>query len=234
MPPRLGAVLFDMDGLLVDTEPLWTQAQVELAERLGSVWRPEIKARVAGTRVDVAVPIMLAELGHAPEAALVDATTRDLLARMVDLYAGPLELLPGAGELVAALRRDGVPTALVSSSYRVLVEAVVRRLDLAFDLVLGGDEVGRAKPDPEPYLTACAGLGVAPHTAVVLEDSPSGVASGEAAGCTVVAVPNVAGVALSPRPRRVVVDSLARVAVDDLRALVGAAAPGQVAEPSAR
>ena len=234
MPPRLGAVLFDMDGLLVDTEPLWTRAQVELAERLDSVWRPEIKARVAGTRVDVAVPVMLAELGHDPEPALVDETTRALLARMGELYAGPLALLPGAGELLAALRRDGVLTALVSSSYRVLVEAVVRRLDLAFDLVLGGDEVGRAKPDPEPYLTACARLGVAPHTAVVLEDSPSGVASGEAAGCAVVAVPNVAGVHLSPRPRRAVVDTLAGVGVADLRALAAAGSPGQVAEPSAR
>ncbi len=211
-----------MDGLLVDTEPLWTVAQRELAARLGSAWRPEIKARIVGTRLDRAVPILLSGLGHDPTPELVDEVTAWTLRRMVELYQGPLELLPGAGALLAELRAAGVPVALVSSSYRVLVETVVRRLGLAFDVVLGGDEVGQAKPDPEPYVAACSRLGSDPAATVVLEDSPAGVASGEAAGCAVVAVPNVAGVRLDLRPRRLVVPKLAGVRLADLERLVGA------------
>ena len=140
---------------------------------------------------------------------------------MVELFAEDLAPMPGALDLLAALRAEGVPLALVSSSYRVLVDAVLAQLDVRFDLVLAGDEVRHAKPHPEPYTTACAGLGAAPGGAVVLEDSPAGIQSAEAAGCAVVAVPSVPGVTPAPGPRRWVVDSLKQVAVDDLRRLVG-------------
>lgn len=219
-PTPLSAVLFDMDGLLVDTEPAWTVAEVELAERLGGSWSEEIKALVVGTRLETAVPIILTELGLVPTPELVARSTADLLARMVELYRGDLVPLPGAIELLSALRAEGVPVALVSSSYRVLVDAVVERLGLAFDLVIAGDEVTHAKPHPEPYLTACARFGADPAGAVVLEDSGAGIASGEAAGCAVVAVPNVAGVRPEPRARRLVLVSLAEVDVAGLRALV--------------
>ena len=210
-----------MDGLLVDTEPLWSAAQLDLAASLGAVWRPEIKAAVVGTRLDAAVPVMLRGLGHPPTADLVESTTDWLLRRMLELYqGGRLELLPGAGDLLAAVQDARVPTALVSSSYRVLVDAVVRSLGLAFDVVLGGDEVTRAKPDAEPYRTACVRLGVSPEAAVVLEDSPAGVQSAQSAGCAVVAVPNVAGVSLRPQRRRSVVASLEDVQLADLDALV--------------
>lgn len=216
----LSAALFDMDGLLVDTEPTWTVAEVEIAQRLGGEFTPEIKAAIVGTRIETAVPLILTGLGHTPTPQLVEQTTADLLARMVELYAGELVALPGALELLSALRADGVPVALVSSSYRVLVDAVVERLDLDLDLVIAGDEVTHAKPHPEPYLTACVRFGVDPAGAVVLEDSPSGIASGEAAGCAVVAVPSVAGVHPEPRPRRLVLTSLAQAGVVDLRELV--------------
>ena len=217
--PVLAAVLFDMDGLLVDTEPLWTVAERELAAELGGEWTDELKASVVGTRLETSVPIILAGLGHAPTPELVAATQRRLLARMVELYAAELTPLPGAVALLAALREARVPVALVSSSYRVLVDAVVAQLGLRFDLVLAGDEVAHAKPHPEPYATACERLGICAACAVVLEDSPAGIASGEAAGCAVVAVPSVPAVHPEPGPRRLVRGSLATLDVADLRAL---------------
>jgi HAD superfamily hydrolase (TIGR01509 family) len=214
------AVLWDMDGLLVDTEPLWTVAEHELAERLGGVFTPELKAAIVGTRLDVAVPTFLAQLGvpSTPD-AVHDASTW-LLARVAELFGGELVLQPGADALLATLRAEGVPVALVSSSYRVLVDAVLAHGFGPFDVTLAGDEVLRGKPDPEPYLAATDRLGVDPAACVVLEDSPAGVASGEAAGCAVVAVPSVAGVTITPGPRCAVVRSLADVDVPMLRALV--------------
>ena len=217
---QLAAVLFDMDGLLVDSEPVWTVAEVELAERLGGTWTDELKARIVGTRLETAVPVILAGLGHEPTPELVAGTMSDLLARMVELFGEGVTALPGGVGLVDALRAEGVPVALVSSSYRVLVDAAQRQLGLRFDVTVAGDEVGRAKPDPEPYLRACAALGVAPEQAVVLEDSPSGILSGQAAGCAVLAVPSVKGVVVARAPRLQVATSLAGVGVDDLRRLV--------------
>lgn len=220
MPVSLpSAVLFDMDGLLVDTEPVWTVAEIELADRLGSSWTPEIKAAVLGTRIGTAVPVILTLLGQLPTPELVAQTTTDLLARMVELYEGELAPLPGAMALLAELQRSGVPVALVSSSFRVLVDAVVNRLGLSFDVTIAGDEVHHAKPHREPYETACLRLAVDPRRAVVLEDSPAGIASGEAAGCAVVAVPSVAGVHPEPGPRRLVLTSLTELDLAALRAL---------------
>ncbi len=223
--PLVDAVLWDMDGLLVDSEPLWTVAEVELARSLGGEWDDEVKARVVGTRLDVAVPGILTYFGVEATAARVAETSAWLLLRMRELFAGDLPLMPGVADLLSELDGQGVPMALVSSSYRVLVDAVLAHGIGPFAFTLAGDEVTRGKPDPEPYLTAAARLGVVPSRCVVLEDSPSGVASGEAAGCAVVAVPSIAGVVLEPRPRRVVVGSLVGLDVDSLRALVQPSCP---------
>lgn len=217
--PALPAVLFDMDGLLVDSEPLWTVAEQDLAERLGGVFTDELKARIVGTRLEVAVPTMLRWYGADGGPAQVAETSAWLLDRMVALFAGPLTFLPGSLALLAALEREGVPTALVSSSYRVLVDAVLARVPTPFATTLSGDEVVHGKPHPEPYLTAAARLGVDPAGCVVLEDSPAGIAAGEAAGCAVVVVPSVPGVAVAPAARRLVVASLETVGVPALRAL---------------
>ena len=139
---------------------------------------------------------------------------------MVELYASTQILMPGAGELLASLRAAGVPVALVSSSFRGLVDAVLDQGVGPFELTLAGDEVCDAKPHPEPYLTAARRLGVPAARCVVIEDSPSGVAAAEAAGCAVLAVPSVPGVVFDPAPRRRVVRSLTGVTVADLRALV--------------
>lgn len=216
----LQAVLWDMDGLLVDTEPVWTVAEVELAERLGGTWSDELKARIVGTRLEVAVPTILSWYGVDATDVAVAETSCWLLERMVELFAQDVVVLPGVRELLAELAAQEVPVALVSSSYRVLVDAVLRHGFGPFPVTVAGDEVRQGKPHPEPYLEACARLGVDPARCVVLEDSPAGVASGTAAGCAVVAVPSVAGVVVEPAPRRLVRSSLAEVSVADLRALV--------------
>jgi len=202
------AVLFDMDGLLVDSEPVWTIAEQELATSLGGVFSPELKAAIVGTRLEVAVPTILRWYDAPAAPSDVARTTAWLLTRMVELFAGELRVLPGAAELLAEVRAAGIPVALVSSSYRVLVDAVLATGVGPFDLTLAGDEVVHGKPHPEPYLTAAARLGVAPADCVVLEDSPSGVTSAEAAGCFVVACPSVAGTAFSASPQRLVVSTL--------------------------
>ena len=213
------AVLFDMDGLLVDSEPVWTVAEGELAVRLGGSFTPELKAAIVGTRLEVAVPTFLAWYDAPRGPAEVAATCAWLLGRMAELFAAELIVLPGVVELLAALRDAGVPVALVSSSYRVLVDAVLRQGIGPFAVSVAGDEVVHGKPHPEPYLTACARLRVDPREAVVLEDSPAGVASGEAAGCAVVAVPSVPGVHLEAGPRRLVMPSLVPVGLAELALL---------------
>ena len=140
---------------------------------------------------------------------------------MVELFVrDDLPLLPGVRSLLAALDDAQVPMALVSSSYRVLVDAVLAGGLGPFSVTLAGDEVERGKPAPDPYLLAASRLGVDVTRCVVLEDSPAGVASGEAAGCAVVAVPSVPGVRMAAAPRRLVVPSLAGLTPADLRALV--------------
>ena len=211
-----------MDGLLVDTEPVWTVAEEELARELGGTFSPELKTAIVGTRLDVAVPTILRWYDVEPTPAQVASTSAWLLGRVAELFAERQTVLPGVLELLAELRAEQVPVALVSSSYRVLVDAVLRHGLGPFAVTVAGDEVGQGKPHPEPYLTAAAALGVAPQACVVLEDSPSGVASGEAAGCAVVAVPSVAGVELEAGLRRLVLPTLDGLRVAQLRSLVAA------------
>lgn len=220
MSGQLQAALWDMDGLLVDTEPIWTVAEEELAARLGGAWDLGLKARIVGTRLEVAVPTILEWYGVAPTPEAVAEASAWLLARMVELFAGEVRVLPGVIPLLEELAREQVPVALVSSSYRPLVDAVLRRGLASFGVTVAGDEVRHGKPHPEPYLTACRLLGADPLRCVVLEDSHAGVASGEAAGCAVVAVPSVPGVVVAPAARRLVAGSLETVDVAALRGLV--------------
>ena len=168
----------------------------------------------------MAVPAIPRHFGQDTGPEEVSRASKLLLERMVELYASTQILRPGAGELLASLRAAGVPVALVSSSFRGLVDAVLDQGVGPFELTLAGDEVRDAKPHPQPYLTAAHRLGVPAARCVVIEDSPSGVAAAEAAGCAVLAVPSVPGVVFDPAPRRRVVRSLTGVTVADLRALV--------------
>lgn len=211
----LRAVLFDMDGLLLDSEPLWSVAEAGVARRLGRSFGPEVKAAMVGNRIDVAVPVMLRMLESDADPVEVQA---ELLTRMAALFRERLPWQPGAVELLDALAGRGVPLGLVSSSYRVLVDAALETAGAGrFAVTVAGDEVRRPKPHPEPYLTAARRLGADPAACVVFEDSMTGIHSGEAAGCVCVGVPDV--VPLEATPRRPVLSSLAEVDVDWLLAL---------------
>lgn len=218
-PSRADAVLFDMDGLLLDSEPLWTVAEIELATWLGGSFNDELKAVIVGTRLDVAVPTILEWYDVPANPEKIAWAMAFLLDRMVELFHDRLPLMPGAWELIDGVRALGVPTALVSSSYRVLVDAALDSLGRhRFDATLAGDEVQHGKPSPEPYLTASEMLGVQARRCVIVEDAMSGVTSGEAAGATVVVVPHVAPIEATPT--RPVVASLASITPDWLVAQV--------------
>jgi HAD superfamily hydrolase (TIGR01509 family) len=218
--PGLQAVLWDMDGLLVDTEATWTVAEEELAERLGGTWSNELKARIAGTRLDVSVPTILQWYGVEATPGVVAETSTWLMDRMVELYRTEVRVLLGVRELLAELAHEEVPQALVSSSYRVLVDAVLSHGLGPFAVTVAGDEVPDGKPSPDPYLLACGLLGVEPKQCVVLEDSVAGVLSGKAAGCAVVAVPSVPGIVIKPGRRRTVLPTLGHLDVAALRQLL--------------
>lgn len=209
------AVLFDMDGLLIDSEPVWYDVESEVVTQLGGVWSHEHQAACIGGTLDASCRYIIDVTGSSVS---VEELTAMLLAGMVEHFHAGLPLHKGALELVDSVRARGVPTALVSSSYRVLVDAALDRIGAdRFDVSVVGDEISRGKPHPEPYLTACEKLAVDPARCVALEDASSGVQSAEAAGCVVVAVPSVAPI--EALPTRPVLSSLVDVDVDWLLAL---------------
>ncbi|MCF6469900.1 HAD family phosphatase [Nonomuraea sp. MG754425] len=210
------AVFFDMDGLLVDSERVWLEIETGVMARLGAEWTPAHQAHLVGGSMERTVDYMLA----VSRADVPPATVRDwMTAGMVSRLAAGVRVLPGAAELLDALRAEGVPVALVTSSLKEIADAVLGSFGRdRFDAVVTADDVTRTKPDPEPYLTAARLLGVEPVRCVVLEDSPNGVAAATAAGCAVVAVPSLLPV--EPAPGRLVVASLTEVSVADLRDLL--------------
>jgi len=209
------AVLFDMDGLLIDSEPVWYDVESEVVSRLGGTWSHAHQAACIGGTLDASCRYILEVTGSSVS---VDELTAMLLEGMVEHFHAGLPVHAGALELVDAVRARGVPTALVSSSYRVLVDAALDRIGAhRFDVAVVGDEISRGKPHPEPYLTACGKLSVDPTKCVALEDAASGVQSAEAAGCVVVAVPSVAPI--EALPTRPVLSTLVDIDVDWLLAL---------------
>lgn len=184
------AVLFDMDGSLVETESIWFQAERDVVAELGGEWLPEHQEQFVGGPLDGMITHMI-ELTGTPEAA--DAVLDLVLTRMVALLTeGPVRWMPGARELVIALRELGVPLVLVSASLRPMVDAVLAHVDRdGVAISISGDEVDNSKPHPEPYLRAAALVGASPQRCLAVEDSPTGVASAHAAGCTVLAVPSL-------------------------------------------
>ncbi|SPT56725.1 HAD family phosphatase [Actinomadura madurae] len=214
---RLQAVLFDMDGLLIDSERVWLEVETEVMAWLGGEWSTAHQEHLVGGSLYVAADYML-ELTGAP--ASREEVGRRMLDGMAERLSACVPLMPGAKELLAEVRAAGVTAALVSSSHRRLIEPVLDAVGREyFALSVAGDEVERVKPDPEPYLAAAARLGADPARCVVLEDSPNGVAAAEAAGCVTVAVPGV--LPIPPAPGRTVVSSLREVDLAMLRSLAG-------------
>ena len=204
--PTLAAVLWDFDGTLADTEPLWIEAEYELIGRLGGTWSEEQANELVGNSlIDSGIYILNAiDRRDLDPAWVVD----QLITRVVEILRDrPMPWRPGARELLTSLREAEVPCALVSASYRVLLEAAISQLPPGtFAVTVAGDEVTQGKPHPEPYEKACAELGVDARDCVVLEDSITGATSGNAAGALVVAVPN--RVEIPQAPRRVQVASM--------------------------
>ncbi|WP_055569842.1 HAD family hydrolase [Streptomyces atriruber] len=212
----LQGVLLDMDGTLVDTEGFWWDAEVEVFASLGhaldEAWRDVV---VGGP--------MTRSAGFLIEATGADITVAELSVLLnngfEDRISRSLPLMPGAAGLLAELAAHGVPMALVSASHRRIIDRVLGSIGAHhFELTVAGDEVARTKPHPDPYLLAARGLGVDPGRCAVIEDTATGVASAEAAGCRVVAVPSVA-----PIPAvagRTVVPSLEHVNLPFLQGLM--------------
>ncbi|MGX1674723.1 HAD family hydrolase [Streptomyces sp. NPDC055400] len=213
----LQAVLLDMDGTLVDTEGFWWDAEVavfgSLGHALDEAWREVV---VGGP--------MTRSAGFLIEATGADITLPELTVLLNDGFEerinSVLPLMPGAARLLAELAAHEVPMALVSASHRRIIDRVLTSLGPEhFALTVAGDEVERTKPYPDPYLLAAAGLGADPARCAVIEDTATGVAAAEAAGCHVVAVPSVAPIA--PAYRRTVVPSLEHVNLPFLHGLMG-------------
>ena len=183
------AVLWDMDGTLVDTEPYWFAAEYRLVESFGNTWSDDHAHAVVGfDLLDTAAYIIEHGGVDLEPTAVVDC----LLDSVIRSCQERLPWRPGARELLSELRSSHVPCALVTMSWRRFAEAVLAELpDGSFNATVFGDEVSHGKPHPEPYLAAAKLLGVAPSHCVAIEDSPTGVASAHAAGCQVIGVPNM-------------------------------------------
>lgn len=199
------AVLWDMDGTLVETEPYWIESEFELVEKHGGSWSHEHALNLVGND-------LLVSGRYIREHAGIDVEPSQIVEELLDKVVARIERAvpwrPGAVELLADLRANAVRCALVTMSYRRFVAPVLAGLpDGTFEVVVTGDAVSQGKPHPEPYEKAAAFLGVDPADTIAIEDSNTGARSAEAAGCRVVVVPN--HVPVLPGESRVLVESLA-------------------------
>jgi HAD superfamily hydrolase (TIGR01509 family) len=212
----LQAVLWDMDGTLVDTEPYWIAAEYRLVQAHGGSWSEEHAKALVGNPLLVSAAY-IAEHGGVdlPAAEIVDLLLEEVIAQTKRATSWR----PGVLRLLAELKDAGIPCAMVTMSYANLAQAVAEQLPTGtFQALITGDALEHGKPHPEAYLTAAARLGVEPARCVAIEDSPPGIASAEAAGCVVIAVPNQVPIAAAAS--RTLVADLTEVGVRDLIALV--------------
>jgi HAD superfamily hydrolase (TIGR01509 family) len=223
MPNDLAAVLFDMDGTLVETEEHWGTALFALARRLGGELSGAAREATVGTSLRTSMQILQTDLGIRRSERETLADVAWVEETVAVLLGSDLHWRPGARALLTDVRAAALPTALVTTTPRALADLVIAQLadDLdvpPFDLTVCGDEVPARKPDPAPYLQAAAALGVDPAACVVVEDSAAGVTAGLAAGATVLGVPSLQP--LAPAPGLVLRDTLAGVGLADLERLL--------------
>ena len=188
---RFDAVVFDNDGLLLETEGAWTLAEQRLFARFGRVFTIEHKQAILGK----AGP--LAELLERPDDG--PELFRELQGLAFEEISRAAEPRPGAIELIERLRREGTPLGLASNSSRSFVDRALATAGVSktlFAVTIAGDEVAHRKPAPDIYLAICEALGSEPVRTAVLEDSPTGVAAARAAGCYVIGIPSTVGVGL--------------------------------------
>ena len=217
----LAAVLMDMDGTLVDTEPYWIEAEFELASRHGGTWSREHALNLVGQDLLDSGRYIREHMG-------IDVEPADIVEQLLDSVVTRVEQTvpwrPGARELLADLASHDVPCALVTMSYRRFVVPVLDALPPdTFRVIITGDAVSHGKPHPEPYLKAARELRVDPADCVAIEDSNTGARSAEAAGCVVLVVPNHVPVLESTN--RVFRSSLIDLRTEDLGALLSRVEP---------
>ncbi|MEB3033098.1 HAD family hydrolase [[Mycobacterium] nativiensis] len=212
------AVLWDMDGTLVDSEKLWDLAMYALYDRLGGVLTPEVRAATVGGCAEDTMRIVYDDLGLAPDPAAMAESARWMHDYTGRLFDAGLPWCAGARELLDALAGASVPMALVTNTPRELAERALNTIGRHyFSAVVCGDEVPAGKPAPDPYLRAAELLELDPRWCLAVEDSPTGAAAADAAGCAVLVAPNAVPVPGGPRRRQV--DSLAGLGVADLHAI---------------
>jgi HAD superfamily hydrolase (TIGR01509 family) len=208
-------VLFDMDGLLVDTEPLWFETETDVMARLGAPWSTDDQEHLLGGSMEYTVAYLLSK-------ATVPAQPREVARWMLEgmlarAAQGRIAVRPGARDLVTRVAAAGIPYALVTSSEREFADAVLKGTALPFPVTVTADDVDKTKPAPDPYLHAARLLGAAPAQCVALEDSLNGATSATLAGCKVIAVPSL--LPIPAAPGRLVVTSLTEVSLETLRTL---------------
>ncbi|BDU07188.1 HAD family hydrolase [Nocardia cyriacigeorgica] len=224
MNTRPAGVLWDMDGTLLDSEKLWDVAVRDLAVELGSRMTDELRRSLIGASGPNALRIVFTGLGLDPEPAAMRAAGEFLERRVTELMAEPIPWRPGAKDALAMVRAAGVPSALVTNTKRSLAEFGLDTLGREyFDASVCGDEVPHGKPEPDVYLRAAELLGLDPETCVAVEDSPTGVAAAEAAGCAVLVVP--CEIAVPEAPTRTQRDSLVALTMADLREVLNTRYP---------
>jgi HAD superfamily hydrolase (TIGR01509 family) len=210
------AVLWDMDGTLVDSEKLWDISLNALYAELGGELRREVRAAMVGSSAHHTIRIVYTDLGleHDPDAmAEADRWLHDYTATLFD---DGLPWCDGALEMLQALAAEDTPMALVTNTQRALTERALNSIGRHyFSVTVCGDEVPRGKPAPDPYRRAAALLDLPPEACLAVEDSVTGTAAAESAGCPVLVVPNDVAVPRGPRRRHVA--SLAHLDVASLR-----------------
>ena len=210
------AVLWDMDGTLIDSEPYWMESEGALAQLYGGVWTEADAHEMIGKSLYDSSKMLKQKFG------IEDLSVQDVIDKMtnevIENLKKKLPFRPGAIELLIELRRRGIKTALVTMSMRSMAQTVVDAIGFeAFDVIVAGDEVSMGKPHPEPYLKAAELLGVDVTQCIAFEDSVSGLASAEAAGTHAVGVPNL--IPLPARPTNKIIRSLEAVNLDKIEDL---------------
>ncbi|CRZ13851.1 phosphoglycolate phosphatase [Mycolicibacterium neworleansense] len=212
------AVLWDMDGTLVDSEKLWDIAMHALYARMGGVLTAEVRESTVGGSSETVMRIVYDDLGLEPDPAAMAASADWLHDYTGELFEQGLPWRPGAQEMLDGLTAAGIPMALVTNTRRDLAERALNSIGRHyFSVTVCGDEVPSGKPAPDPYLRAADLLGIATASCLAVEDSVTGTASAEAAGCPVLVVPNDVEVPGGPWRRHV--SSLTKLDVAGLRAV---------------
>lgn len=210
------AVLFDMDGTLVDSEKLWDVAMHAFYAQKGGVLTDAVRETTVGGSAENVMRIVYDDLGLDPTPESMAESADWLHDYTGELFEQGLPWRPGAQELLQTLAASEIPLALVTNTRRTLTEQALKTIGSHyFTVTVCGDEVPDGKPHPAPYLRAAELLGVAAEDCLAIEDSVTGAQSADAAGCVVLVVPN--DVAVPDGPRRRHIESLAGLGVSDLR-----------------